>query len=283
MAGLRKDNAAPHDAVPDLMASSSSLSVGDTSKSQESKNNESFYHSCNSSFYSKDNSTSIANVHPAFLNSAFFRKKQSKAATHIQAVFRGFLTRFVALKKPLLLELDDVYKRKEEELERIEIQKHDLKNQFRKEIKSKLQTLEQIAEDHNGEIEYLKRETAKYKEQNGKLEICCKQLKKANKRLKKDVKKNEMHGKLIEVRKEVASLQIWNTSAKGEVQKYVAALDHVLNRLERIEEKCDLETGQKMRTHDCICDIINTVDCRDGALAKQLRKILKNGVDTKTK
>ena len=265
--------------VPDLMGSSSSLSYSDTGSVLFNKSaNGSF--SGNTSF----NSTSVVTgssfttagfgaAHHAFQNSGFFKKKQARAAKKIQALARGFIVRVGIHKGPLLAELKDIQRRQEEELERIECQKKAEMESFRREMEQEFDQLKEALAEAKILITHLKEEKIKYENENAILKQECKELKKANKLLKKEVKNDDLAVDLTVAEQRVTILEHQTATREEIAEKYLQNISTYQKQIKEAEEQTVLEKVHTQRLKVCISSIFDTIEPRGEYIMKKLLKI----------
>lgn len=252
--------------LPDLCSLNSSLS-----------SSSSLYQSCNSSFNNsfKSISSSYSNVNPAFLNSGYFKKKQAKATKKIQAIARGFLVRIQILKAPILAELADIERRKEEELQRVTVQKRAEMEAFQKEMEMEFELIQQQFSETKALVEYLKEETSKYRKENLQLKQECKALKKGNKQLLKDGKKDSgMKLEVAMMEQQVANLERNQASGQNVADKYVKKISAYKERIQEADEAIAEEQLHTERLKHCISGAFTIVECRSDRLANKLLKIM---------
>ncbi|CAB9521171.1 expressed unknown protein [Seminavis robusta] len=256
--------------LPDLEASASSLSTLDSS-STSSTSQYSSYNSSLSSNYS------IKQSRNPYENSGFFKKKQAKAVKKIQPVVRGFLVRLNIQKAPILAELADVQRRKQEELERIEMQKLAEMEAFRQEMEREYAELEVKAEEAKRLTTELKEEKNKYEQEQATLKKECKIKKKANKELKKDSKVDTAQVRdLALIQHRVANLERQKASREETVNKYKQVVASHEERLDEVEEACKVERDHTLRLKVCISGIFDLVEPKSDSLTKKLLKITGN-------
>lgn len=256
--------------VPELMGSSFSCSSLDSSVSST----KSLYQSCNGGLDSSFKSTS-SGKQPAFLNSGFFKKKQAKAAKKIQAAARGFIVRVQICKAPILAELADIQRRKDEELERIELGKKEEMEAFRQQMESELNLLKEAVAEAKHLVTHLNEEKVKYEKENSELKQACKSLKKANKQLMKDGKK----GSDKNVEKAMAEQRIANlkrqTAQRQEVaDKYLNNISVYEQGIKEADNAAEEEKRHARQLKACISGVLDLVKPKSAPnLTKKLLQI----------
>lgn len=266
--------------IPDLMEEASCSSLSDSSVFNKSMGT-SFYQSCNSSFNSSfvTCSSSFSGNH-AFQNSGVFKKKQARAATKIQAVARTFVIRINICKAPILAELEDIQKRKQEELDRIELQKQAEMEAFRLEMELENSRLKEAVADAKSLMISLKAEKTKYEEENTKLKMQCKDLKKFNKELAKQGKKNSdkaIDSAMAQYR--IDHLEKQNEKFQEAVDKLMKNATVFQGHLDEAQCQIQMEKRHTKRLKECISNIFDIVEPKSEHLTQRLLKItMKNDV-----
>jgi len=262
-------------------SSSSSSSYTDLDSSTSSSAGLPSNISLDSSFKSTSSSATVSSHAAApspWMNSIFFKKKQAKAATKIQAVVRGFLVRSQILKAPILAELDDIERRRQEELERIEVGKRAEMEAIRAEFEREFDLLKESLSEAKELVSKLGNEKAKYQKENAELKLECKELKKANKELTKEDNKNKQDRlnavvTLAVAHERITKLESHKAQRQVIADKYLQNISTYQERIREADEALQCECDHVWRLKACISGVLDLVEPKSENLTRKLLKI----------
>jgi len=229
-----------------------------------------------SSFKSTSSSSTLSSQAAPWMNSGFFKKKQARATTKMQAVVRGFLVRSQIQKAPILAELEDIQRRKQEELERIELFKRAEMESIRKEFESELDLLKESVSEAKELVSKLGNEKAKYQKENAELKRECKELKKANKKLAKEGSQNqdmEDAVTLAVAQERIANLETHTAQRQAVADKYLQNISTYQQRIREADEAIEEEKDHTGRLKACISSVFDLVEPKSENFTRKLLKI----------
>ena len=245
--------------LPDLMGSSSTLSLGSSASSTTS------LYQCRKSNSNATFELATCSSYEKIATSAYNANKRSNAAATIQAAFRGFKARVQRLRAPLLAKLAEIQQRKQAELQTIETEKIAHMRAFQKELEFGA-TAENLTKNTRL-VERLKAAKAKYEKKNAKLAHRCKKLKKSKKRM-------EMDAEMAAAKQRVADLERQQRARQEAVDKYLTNISFCEGRIQYADWAIDIEKRHTARLKECMAGILVRMECRCESISCELLDIL---------